>query len=362
MTPKTAGNRTVVVIIGSFPGPVHGVSVINQKLLALLQTRDATAEKIDLSPGQASGWRYHLTRAARAAAGIMRILFARPHGVPRYVMSADGGMGLVYNLGLALAIRLRARPLLLYHHSTDYLYRDNLLMRLLLRASGRDAVQVACSEKMLQLLQDRYGGSAPGLVVNNAAWITPPTAHGARNPELTLGHLSSLTEDKGLGRAIETLRELKGRGANALLLIAGKTQGAKARDILDQAQNELGPSLRYLGELTGQSKDAFYAGLDYFLFPSLYPFETQSLVVPEALAAGVPVIAYDHRFVAEVLGDGGLLILESQRFAQTAADWILSGDGMDRKPAAQRRFEQLGQQVQGQLEALLDWALGNGCK
>ena len=359
---NTAINKAVVVVIGPFPGPVQGVSVINQKLVALLQARGATIEKIDLSPGHTSGWRYHLTRACRAAKGIVRILFERPHGSARYVMSADGGMGLVYNVGLALAIRLRGRSLLLYHHSADYLYRDNLLMRLLLWASGRDAVQVACSEKMLQLLRDRYGSNAPGLVVNNAAWITMPAVRDAIGRGLTLGHLSSLTEDKGLGRAIETLRELNGRGANALLMIAGKPQGAKAQNLLDHAQKEFGPSLRYLGQLTGRSKDEFYTGLDYFLFPSLYPFETQSLVVPEALAAGVPVIAYDHRFVAEVLGGGGLLVPASEGFAQVATNWILSGDVADRKLVAQRRFEQLGMQVRGQLEALFDWALGNGRK
>jgi glycosyltransferase involved in cell wall biosynthesis len=112
--------------------------------------------------------------------------------------------------------------------------------------------------------------------------------------------------------------------------------------------------------LQGRESDAFRAELDYFLFPSLYPHETQSLAVPEALAAGVPVVAYDHRFVGEVVGKGGLLISPAEDFAVRAADWIQqeAGNLEERRSRARQQFQTNRTEAAGQVDSLIAWSLG----
>ena len=351
------------VLIGPFSGPVHGVSIINNALCAIMRARGVAPAIIDLSPGlRARGPAYHAARLGRTGWGVLRVLGARLAGPRRrYVMHLDGGGGLFYNIVLALALRVTGQAVLFYHHSSHYVLADSRLMRVALRVAG-GAPQLFCSEKMAGLFSQRYRPRGETLVINNAAWIAPIAGAPRRDRQgsLRLGFLSALSLDKGVGRAIETLRTLRRRGVPAELALAGAISDARVRDLLDMAGREFGPALSVLGMVQQAEKDAFLAGLDYFLFPSLYPHETQSLVVPEALSAGVPVIAYDHRFVGEVVGEGGILIPSSADYAGNAADWIeAGGDALDeRRGRARRQFAAERQEAAGQVDRLIAWSLG----
>lgn len=355
-------NSAVPVLVGPFSGPVHGVSIINNRLRDILRERGLAFRTIDLSPGQ---WRrgpgYHITRAARTLLGVLHIL-AGPLTARRkcYVMSVDGGAGLIYNVALALAARLTGQAMLLYHHSSHYVQHDSALMRTLLAAVGK-VPHVFCSKKMASLFFERYRVKGSIILINNAAWVTrfrgtPNRSDGG----IRLGFLGALTLEKGVTRAIETLRAIRKLGATVELVLAGATPGAAVQDLIEAAQREFGPLVVCRGVLRDQDKTEFFAGLDYFLFPSLYRHETQSLVVPEALSAGVPVIAFDHRFVGEVLGDGGLLVSPSESFANRAADWIVAGKNADiaRRSAARRQFDKDQTEAAGQVDRLIAWSLG----
>src|SRR5579883_2696083 len=277
------GDKSVIpVLIGPFSGPVHGVSVINRALYGLLAQRGLAPAIIDLSPGmRMRGPAYHAARIGRTAWGLLRILaavFAGPRR--RYVMHLDGGAGLVYNIALALALRLTGQPVLFYHHSSRYLLADSPLIRRLLAVAG-EAPHIFCSEKMAALFFERYRAQGQALIINNAAWVVPVSALPRRDQDsaLRLGFLSALSPEKGVGRAIATLRALRGRGLAAELVLAGTVSGSETRNCLDQAATEFGPALTVMGVVQGAEKEAFLAGLDYFLFPSLYPHETPSLVV-----------------------------------------------------------------------------------
>ena len=120
--------KAAVVVIGPFPEPIQGAALVTERLFDLLVARGARPCRIDLSPGPARGWAYHLTRMTRAGSGFFHILGSTVSG--RYIMSVDGGAGLAYNVLLTSAVRLRRQPLLLYHHSTRYIFKDSFLMRL----------------------------------------------------------------------------------------------------------------------------------------------------------------------------------------------------------------------------------------
>jgi glycosyltransferase involved in cell wall biosynthesis len=350
---------SIPVLIGPFSGPVHGVSVINNALAALLHERGLVFRTLDLSPGR---WRrgliYHLTRAMRTMRAGLFMLAPTGARPPRYIMSLDGGGGLAYNIMLAWIARVMGRDLIFYHHSSRYVLSDSSAISLLLRLCPK-APHVFCSRKMAELFWDRYGHRGSTVIINNAAWITPlPPASHPQMAKLRLGFLGALTVDKGIGRAIDTLRALLARGIAAELALAGVPVAESDRVLLNQAKAEFGPCLVHHGVLSGQSKRDFLLGLDYLLFPSLYAHETQSLVVPEALAASVPVIAIDHRFVGEILGDGGLLIPAHQSFGEKAADWIGMGSHAERRIQARRQFETERLRASGQLDRLVDWSLG----
>jgi glycosyltransferase involved in cell wall biosynthesis len=339
-----------VVVVGSFPPPLHGASFINKSLLDALSTQNIDAGEIDIAPSPPF---HHLSRFVRTLRGVAKILAAKRS---RYIVSADGGLGLLYNLLLVAAMRLRQSEIVIYHHSTRYVFENNAAAALLFRLAGPRTLHVACSETMLKLLTERYGLSVPRLVLSNSAWVRSGSpAERAPHKQIVLGHLSNLCIEKGLSRTIHTLRTLRNNGHEATLILAGDAANAEAAQIMRRAQKEFGSDLIYLGHVDTEAKNEFFSKIDYFLFPSLYPHETQSLVVPEAMAAGVPVIVYRHRYAADLVHDGGLAIPTGQDFATIAADWIAAThkDAGVYAKAALKAFQQDRERALKALDVLL---------
>jgi glycosyltransferase involved in cell wall biosynthesis len=81
---------------------------------------------------------------------------------------------------------------------------------------------------------------------------------------------------------------------------------------------DLGESVQFVGAVPHERVGEFYLAGDLFLFPSTT--ETQGLVVLEAMAAGLPVVAVTSDAAADLLGDGEAGIMtpvDATRFAES---------------------------------------------
>ncbi|HYL27956.1 MAG TPA: glycosyltransferase [Candidatus Nitrosotalea sp.] len=106
------------------------------------------------------------------------------------------------------------------------------------------------------------------------------------------------------------------------------------RDDLERFARECGVAgaTRFLGAVAREDLPDLYASADVFVMPSTT--ETQGLVLAEALAAGLPVIAADAPQNREVLGGAGRLIpATAQAFAAAFAS--LHGAASDRDASRQ---------------------------
>ena len=108
--------------------------------------------------------------------------------------------------------------------------------------------------------------------------------------------------EKNIGFLLEMMLELRKLRPDALLLIAG--EGPAADSLRSQARRlGLDGSVRFLGyfERSGELQDC-YSAADVFVFSSLT--ETQGLVLLEAMAQGVPVVAIPRMGTIDILGPG----------------------------------------------------------
>jgi glycosyltransferase involved in cell wall biosynthesis len=116
--------------------------------------------------------------------------------------------------------------------------------------------------------------------------------------------------------------------------------GSLARDpafadgVRGRAQAALRDRVRFTGPLVGPELDRAYAGADLLVLPSRA--ETYGLVVAEALARGVPVLACDVGGVSEALGHGGLLVApgDAAAFGAALRDWLTDAGLRERLRAA----------------------------
>ena len=139
-------------------------------------------------------------------------------------------------------------------------------------------------------------------------------ALGLPNDALVIGHVGRLAPEKNLGFLADAVAQFLRRAPNARFLVVGS--GPSEQDIRHACKQErVEPQLKMAGVLKGQALIDAYHAMDVFVFAS--KSETQGLVVAEAMAARVPVIAIDAPGVREVVEDGrnGRLLPSEDRAA-----------------------------------------------
>lgn len=146
--------------------------------------------------------------------------------------------------------------------------------------------------------------------------------------------VARLGKEKNLELAIETVAALP---ADVRLVIAGD---GPERTRLREAALRAGVADRvhFALELPREDLPNAYASADAFLFTS--HSETQGLVLAEALAAGLPVVAVDTPQTREVLGDAGVVVPADRVHLAAALEAALRG-AVPGGTLAARRFERL---------------------
>lgn len=204
----------------------------------------------------------------------------------------------------------RTRVPLVYHlHSPTW--RDttrrltNLLNASVERLCLRGVRQIiTVSESLKQQMEDRgYDADRLSAVPNG---VPKPAQLRSDQPPAgtwTLGTVALLRPRKGIEVLLDAVALLKAREYSVRLRAVGPFENAEyEREIRDRIR---GLHLDDVVEFTGFTNDvnAELAKMDLFVLPSLFG-EGMPMVVLEAMAAGVPVVATDVEGVSEAILDG----------------------------------------------------------
>jgi 1,2-diacylglycerol 3-alpha-glucosyltransferase len=143
----------------------------------------------------------------------------------------------------------------------------------------------------------------------------PPSA-------FVVGHVGRLAPEKNLRYLAEAVAQFLRRDPEARFLIVGAGPSkSELRHVF--AEHGVTRQLIVAGQLTGRPLHDAYRAMDVFAFTSLS--ETQGMVVTEAMAAGLPVVALRATGVREVVhtGQNGTLLPPSTRTADFATELAL---------------------------------------
>lgn len=349
-----------VVVVGAFPPPVHGSAVSIAMVAEQLNGRcDLTT--LDTSPGtlrRSVG--YHvirLSRYLRSCAVLIRRLRV-PNG--RLYITVDAGLGIYYSIGLVALGRLLGYSVFIHHHSFAYIDKPTGRMALLARVAGPSSTHIFLCREMERRYRSHYPSATRALRVSNAWHIDPVAAPPPRHAgPLKLGHLSNLGPEKGLIDVLQTLRELLARGCKAQLVLAGPASSPETEETISAAQREFGESLDYRGAVYEGDKDRFYGDIDVFLFPTRYANEAQPYVVFEAMAFGVPSLAFSRGCLANDLSEGGgVSIATGESFPEKALpvllDWAADREQLEAARATSlERFRSHREQAKIEFAALI---------
>ena len=118
---------------------------------------------------------------------------------------------------------------------------------------------------------------------------------GAGAESVVLLHVGRLAQEKNLGTLAAVHRVARRKNSGVKLVLVGDGPARK------WLQSEC-PDAHFAGMRTGEELAAHYASGDLFVFPSLT--ETFGNVTPEAMASGLPVLAYDYAAAGALIRSG----------------------------------------------------------
>jgi glycosyltransferase involved in cell wall biosynthesis len=207
------------------------------------------------------------------------------------------------SLAPVIAARLARVPVIVHARDTPFSRWAPLVMRAHARLADTIVCIAAANEGYLPARRRARVVRVPDGIRLPPAPAPAPAAFG---PTLRLCVVGAITPDKGQDVAVEALAELRRRGTDAELHLAGRIDDPAMAAALRARAAELGVAITLHGETDGI--DPALAGMDLLLLTSRG--EGTPLVLMEALARHVPVVAARVGGVPEVVRDGatGLLV------------------------------------------------------
>ncbi|MGW5863582.1 glycosyltransferase [Streptomyces sp. NPDC055239] len=160
----------------------------------------------------------------------------------------------------------------------------------------------------------------------------------ARVDDVLLVLCSRLSVEKRPGMALDALEALRGRGVQAVLVVAGD---GPLRARLELRARERRLPVTFLGHVADRAAlGALQAAADVCLAPG--PCETFGLAALEALACGTPVVASASSALPEIVGGAGAVAKDSGDAFATAVETLLARPERTRREAARARAECFG--------------------
>ncbi|MDH4391780.1 MAG: glycosyltransferase family 1 protein [Aquabacterium sp.] len=167
-----------------------------------------------------------------------------------------------------------------FHNSTQAtMVPTPVLQRELVRQGFHNVSVVARGVDTQQFSPDRRSAAL------RAAW-------GAGADTCVVAHVGRLAPEKNLGLLVQAFEAMRQVRPDSLLLLVG--DGPARAELQARC-----PGAVFAGMRGGDDLAAHYASADAFVFPSMT--ETYGNVTPEAMASGLPVLAYDHAAAGQLI-------------------------------------------------------------
>jgi glycosyltransferase involved in cell wall biosynthesis len=303
-----------LLVLAQTPPPLHGQSFMVQTLLDGLPPHGFELRHVpfSLSRDAADIGRARLGKlfaagrvVARARAELRREAFDAVYYVP-----APGKRAAMWRDVLVLGRLRRECPKLVLHFHAAGL--GAWLERFALRWENALARRALAHPDLALVLTPSLATDARALQANSIAivpnGIPDPGALARREPSepRRLLFLGALSREKGVGVLLQAAHQLAGSDPVEVVL------AGEFADIAEKAALEplaaAGPAkVTWAGFVQGPAKAALLRSATALCLPTFYPHEAQPLVLLEALAHDLPIVATRWRGIAETLPPGSPL-------------------------------------------------------
>ncbi len=205
------------------------------------------------------------------------------------------------------------------------------------KLDGKIAISEAAARFAKKFLPGEYRIIPPGVDIERFSRAKPCLAgrqalQPFRDGKLNILFVGRLDDRKGLIYLLKAFRLIKQEFANARLVVVGS--GPKEREAKRFVKKHHLRDVEFVGFVESETLPRYYTSADIFCSPATHG-ESFGIVLIEAMAAGLPVVAFDnqgHRCVlrkdflvenrdVEALAKKLLSFLQSDGLREKASDW-----------------------------------------
>jgi glycosyltransferase involved in cell wall biosynthesis len=328
---KNTSKDPVLVLIGQTPPPYNGQTVMIEVLRAGLEGRfllehvrmsySASIDEVGKPKLSKFLKLFSLIHATRKA------LKKHPGSILYYPPASPNLIPIVRDILYLPCVRYLAKKTVYHYHAygiAEFLENKPLLAKLARLAYGKADLAVVptapCRKDPVFLRSKRietvpYGRNMPAADLrpstSDLGPLTPdlcPLSSDLHSPApvLRILFVGIHTAGKGFFDLIETARELKDRDVPFHIRCAGMWAEEEERIKAEEMMTRYGlqSAITLLGNCTGDKLWQEYKNADVLFFPTKYVLETQGMVVVEAMAFSLPVVASCWRGPKDVVVDG----------------------------------------------------------
>jgi glycosyltransferase involved in cell wall biosynthesis len=320
----------MIVLIGPFPPPVHGMSK-NLKIFAddLELMTGCKVVRLTTSPGTLKrGLGYHISKIKNVVIALFTffvLLCSRQ--VTKVYLPPDGGFGVWYSVAFSLLAAAFRKPIYYHHRSFAYISKLSLGMKVISSLqNGASSTHVFLCALMRDEFNQRYPGRYRSLIVSNAMHVRDAVSEHPLVFEGTfrLGFLSNLSFSKGLAICVDLAVELKNKGCSVELVLAGPFESDNEELYLQWVLQQY-DFIDYIGPVYGDAKIEFFKKINFFVFPSAYKNEAQPNVIFEAMSFGLPVVTMQIGCVkCDVNIDCGNVATDHDNFIEESTKYLIN--------------------------------------
>lgn len=311
-------SKPTIIIVGLAPPPYHGQSIAT----GMLFDHDWAGLNVEKLPVRYSKDVTQIGKPSLSKVFHMfglvidcwKLRFRSKAKVLYYTPASGSFVPFVRDVVFLLFCRPLFKRVLLHYHAgglPEWLEESFMKRTLGKIIFGRGAWSISLTE----------GVSVPSLEMGASRLLVQP--NGVVVPDRILNSqrengesfnilfLGNLYEDKGVFEAIESASKLgEQTDVSITLTVVGAFPNDSAEKELRQAAEKAHCDVSFLGIRKGEEKWDEFLRADVFLFPSFYSCENQPLVILEAMAAGLPIVASSWRGIPEQVIDGetGLIV------------------------------------------------------
>lgn len=300
-----------ILIVASFPPPVHGSSLMSQ----YIKDSEAIKDEFDSDYVNLATSRSMNEIGSRSPMKLIRwiisllkllILLMRHRYQLCYLAITCHGPGFIKDAPYVLLCKLFGNKIVIHQHNKGMVNDINRYpYKWLLPLCYKNAKVILLSWSLYPDIEK--------IVPKENVYICPNgiTDNGYDYQERNhlcsrILFVSNLIPSKGVYILLDSLKSLADKGrAFKCDIVGSETTEITTQRIIDEISNRgLLGCVHFHGKKYGKEKESFFKDADLFVFPTFYANECFPLVLLEAMQYGLPIVTTDEGGILDIVDDG----------------------------------------------------------